>query len=89
MNKKNNQIKEFRQTRPTRTPPTALVHLLNEFEVAEILGISVATIRRWRLLGQGPQFLKCGAAVRYSVTEVTDWLASRPRGGENSAGAGR
>lgn len=39
--------------------------LLTEHQVAELLRISVATIRRRRLLRQPPDFVKIGASVRY------------------------
>jgi predicted DNA-binding transcriptional regulator AlpA len=56
--------------------------LLNEFDVARVTGLSVASVRRWRLLRQGPRYLKIGAAVRYKPKDVAVWLASRPSGGE-------
>jgi predicted DNA-binding transcriptional regulator AlpA len=61
--------------------------LLNERDVAHITGMSVSTVRRWRLLRQGPTFLKLNAAVRYRVQDVLSWLEARPTGGEHSAGA--
>jgi predicted DNA-binding transcriptional regulator AlpA len=60
-------------------------HLLNEREVARILTVSVASVRRWRLLSQGPKFLKVGASVRYRREDVEEWLDSRPVGGELKA----
>jgi len=39
--------------------------LLTEHQVAELLKVSVATIRRRRLLHQPPDFVKLGASVRY------------------------
>lgn len=60
--------------------------LLNEHDVARITGLSVASVRRWRLLRQGPKYLKIGAAVRYKPEDITAWLESRPTGGEHSAG---
>ena len=42
-----------------------LEKLLTEVEVAKILNVSVATIRRRRLLKQPPTWLKIGALVRY------------------------
>jgi predicted DNA-binding transcriptional regulator AlpA len=57
--------------------------LLNERDISRITGLSLATIRRWRLLGQGPKFRKCGSAVRYKPQDVSDWLDSRPSGGEH------
>lgn len=56
--------------------------LLNEHDVAELLTVSVATIRRWRLLRQGPRYIKVGAAVRYRSDDVGAWLASCPTGGK-------
>ena len=57
--------------------------LLNEHDVARITGLSVASVRRWRLLRQGPKYLKIGAAVRYHPADVAAWLKSRPTGGES------
>ena len=59
----------------------ALESLLNEFDVARITGLSVASVRRWRLLRQGPKYLKIGAAVRYKPEDISVWLESRPCGG--------
>jgi predicted DNA-binding transcriptional regulator AlpA len=39
--------------------------LLTEQEVARLLKVSVATIRRRRLFRQPPDFVKIGASVRY------------------------
>jgi predicted DNA-binding transcriptional regulator AlpA len=63
------------------TLPKVLIHLLNEFQVAEMLGVSVATVRRWRLLKQGPRFLKLGALCKYRIEDIALWLESRPSGG--------
>lgn len=59
------------------------LQLLNERQVSTILGISIASLRRWRLLGTGPRFIKVGASVRYLPDDVTAWLQSRPSGGEH------
>ena len=58
-----------------------LEELLTEHDVARITGLSVASTRRWRLLRQGPKYLKIGAAVRYKPEDITAWLESRPSGG--------
>jgi len=60
----------------------ALTTLLNEYDVARVTGLSVASVRRWRFLKQGPKYLKIGSAVRYRPEDITAWLASRPTGGE-------
>ena len=62
--------------------PNTLEELLNEHDVARVTGLSVASVRRWRLLRQGPKYLKLGSAVRYRAEDISAWLASRPTGGE-------
>jgi len=56
--------------------------LLNEHDVARITALSVASVRRWRLLGVGPRYIKIGAAVRYRAEDLRAWLETRPSGGE-------
>lgn len=63
------------------TLDNVLNKLLNEYDVARITGLSVASVRRWRLLHQGPKYLKIGAAVRYRAEDILAWLESRPTGG--------
>lgn len=55
--------------------------LLNEFDVARVTGLSVASVRRWRLFKQGPKYIKIGASVRYRPEDVQAWLETRPTGG--------
>jgi excisionase family DNA binding protein len=43
---------------------------LTEHEVARQLGLSVATLRAWRLKGKGPRFVRFGRAVRYLAADV-------------------
>ena len=62
-----------------------LQSLLNEHDVARITGLSVASVRRWRLFRQGPRYLKIGAAVRYRPADISAWLESRPTGGTAEA----
>jgi len=70
-------------------PNNKLDALLNEHDVARITGLSVASVRRWRLLRQGPAYLKIGSAVRYKREDVAAWLETRPRGGEQLLPQGR
>ena len=48
--------------------------LLNEHGAAERLALSVNTLRRWRILGRGPQFVKLGAAVRYPAENIERFI---------------
>jgi predicted DNA-binding transcriptional regulator AlpA len=66
------------------TKSNTLESLLKEHDVARITGLSIASVRRWRLLRQGPKYLKLGSAVRYKPEDVSAWLASRPSGGEQA-----
>jgi predicted DNA-binding transcriptional regulator AlpA len=66
---------------------TAIGSLLNEHDVARLTGLSVASVRRWRLFGHGPRYLKLGAAVRYKAEDISAWLESRPSGGGHQAEA--
>lgn len=50
--------------------------LLNEYQVANFVQLSVASVRRWRLFRTGPKYLKIGAAVRYRRENVETWLSS-------------
>jgi predicted DNA-binding transcriptional regulator AlpA len=71
----------------TQTIPTITIEkLLNEREVADLLNVSVATIRRWRLLSQGPKYRKIGAAVRYRSGDIAAWVESCPVGGSGTDG---
>jgi predicted DNA-binding transcriptional regulator AlpA len=63
------------------TANNSIETLLNEHDVARVTGLSVASVRRWRLLGRGPRFLKIGAAVRYRLEDLQAWLETRPTGG--------
>ena len=63
-----------------------LQQLLTERDVARITGLSVGSVRRWRLFRQGPKYLKIGAAVRYKPVDISAWLGSRPSGGGHEVG---
>ena len=59
--------------------PRLLSPLRNEHQTAELLGLSVKTLRRWRWIGKGPHFLKCGSAVRYADQDITAYLDAAQR----------
>ena len=47
---------------------------LTERQVAERLGLSVATLRAWRHRGKGPRYLRLGRSVRYLPSDVDDFV---------------
>jgi hypothetical protein len=58
-----------------------MVNLMTENEVSKRLNVSLASLRRWRVLGRGPVYVKVGSLVRYQPEELQAWLASLPTGG--------
>ena len=48
--------------------------LLTENEVAKRLSLTTNTLRKWRCLGKGPNFIKIGSAVRYEQEEITTFI---------------
>jgi excisionase family DNA binding protein len=48
--------------------------LLTEAELADLLKVSVRTVRAWRVEGTGPPALRLGRGVRYRRREVDAWL---------------
>lgn len=48
--------------------------LLTVEDVAEFLGVPVATLYAWRCRGLGPRGLKVGRHLRYRRAEVDRWL---------------
>jgi predicted DNA-binding transcriptional regulator AlpA len=49
--------------------------LLNEKQVAKMLGVSLPTLRRWRHEGDGPPCLKLSSLCRYPLNQLEAWLA--------------
>jgi hypothetical protein len=48
----------------------------NEKEAAIRLGVSVHSLRRWRVYGGGPRFLKMGSRISYPDSELEAFEAS-------------
>jgi predicted DNA-binding transcriptional regulator AlpA len=66
---------------PPPAKPTSLSkqpEMLTEKQVADHLNVSVSLLRRWRLLRNGPKFVKIGRAVRYKRGDVETWMDSLP-----------
>ena len=58
---------------------TGVETLLGVGQVAEMLKLSIATIRKWVLKGYIP-YKKIGKAVRFSASEIEDWARSKNAG---------
>ena len=46
-------------------------------EIADLLQVAQITLRKWRLGGSGPRFVRVGANVRYRQSDIDAWLAAR------------
>lgn len=66
-----------------------LARLLTEREVAEILSISVKTLRNWRVSGGPLPHVKISRAVRYEPEAVARLIAQQRRTSTSDKGTGR
>jgi predicted site-specific integrase-resolvase len=57
---------------------------MTEEDVSKRLNVSVASLRRWRVEGRGPLFIKVGSLVRYRPEDLEFWLAALPTGGSGN-----
>jgi hypothetical protein len=58
-----------------------MLTLLTEHDVSKQLRVSLGSLRRWRMIRQGPPFFKVGPLVRYRTEDVEAWLSAQPTGG--------
>lgn len=56
--------------------------LLSPQQLAEYLGVPLATVYRWRYEGTGPRGMKVGKHVRYRRGDVEAWLDMRTDPGQ-------
>jgi predicted DNA-binding transcriptional regulator AlpA len=70
------------QTNTIATPR----ELLSDTELATYLGVKVSTLRKWRVLREGPTWIKLGSLVRYRLADVNAFLDSCPKGGAPANG---
>jgi hypothetical protein len=59
------------------TVASGLPRYINEKDVASCLGVSIALLRKLRLKGGGPPFVKISKCVRYEVEALTRWMSER------------
>ena len=84
-----------REKKPPKTIDPGLVLSkvnLTEREVQAIYGVGIRKLRRMRMTGDGPRFLKIsgeigkpGGRVLYPAVDLRSWMESRPCGGGRAA----
>ncbi len=52
--------------------------LLTAQEVADLLGVPIGSLHRWRYTGTGPRAVIVGRHVRFRATDVESWLDRQP-----------
>jgi predicted site-specific integrase-resolvase len=58
-------------------PRTESGDLMTPSDVAKRLQVADVTLRKWRLSGRGPLFVRCGSRVRYRPAHVEKWVDQR------------
>ena len=48
--------------------------LVDTETVSEVTGISISTLKQWRIKGKGPSFSKFGAKVMYRTDLLEEWI---------------
>lgn len=69
----------------TINPKDPNLVFLDDKELAQLLNISVASVRRWRLHGRGPKATKIGASIRYKLADIEEFINQCPTVGGHGA----
>lgn len=64
-------------TQPGGGATMDVLHVVREREAAQMLGVSVAALRRWRHEGRGPIFVRMERCVGYRVADLDKFLAAK------------
>jgi predicted DNA-binding transcriptional regulator AlpA len=60
--------------------------ILNQKEVAKLLGVSTRTLERHRIAGTGPRYILLGKLVRYQQSDLVDFVKRNLRQSTSEAG---
>lgn len=52
-------------------------HYLKPTELSELLNVPDGTLRYWRYMRTGPDFIRMGGRIRYNRADVERWLRER------------
>lgn len=59
---------------------SAVAPLLTPFQVGELLAVSERTLERWRMTGEGPEYVSLSRkVVRYDAAAITTFVEGRRR----------
>ena len=60
--------------------PSNAEAFLSVSETATHLGVSISLLNKWRVVGNGPTFVKLGRLVRYRLSDIHEWAANNKFG---------
>jgi excisionase family DNA binding protein len=63
----------------------ALDPLATDEEAAAYLRVKKQTLRKWRVAGDGPLFVRIGGAVRYRLSDLIAFVEARVRSSTSEA----
>ena len=50
------------------------LRVLSTIEVAALLSIKPQTLRKWRMYGGGPRYVRLGGRVGYHASDIEAWI---------------
>lgn len=56
---------------------TSDILAVNEDEASKLIGVSVSSLQKMRMRGDGPPYAKVGQRVRYRPSDLAEFVASR------------
>ena len=62
----------------------SLDRLLTVEDLAEYLGVPVATLYAWRYHRQGPPGFRVGRHIRYRWADIEEWISDRIEASQNN-----
>ncbi|CAN1533686.1 hypothetical protein MCEMIH15_01481 [Caulobacteraceae bacterium] len=63
---------------PRKSLGTLPPEVVRPVEAASLLSVSLSLLKKWRMRGDGPRFVRLGGrAIGYRRTDLSDWIAER------------
>ncbi len=59
---------------PTLHGASVQALVIDDLQAAELIGMSVFTLRKWRTTGHGPAYIKCGKSVKYRLSDLEAYI---------------
>ena len=50
---------------------------LKDEQAADLIGLSVQTLRNWRFKREGPPYIRAGRSIRYSFQDLLGWMEGK------------